>query len=401
MTCGPHVVSCRRRVRRRNVAGDQVDEERGAIAFGQRLLALLDTGSFTTSYKYALLLAILDATLEGTDAAGRPPQALHATDLGRRVFATYWTQARPFGDGGLLRQSKQRDLLVKIAELRAELSLPAGMPLEVARSRFPSEVDQLERDAVATVVRYPVPLLQRHGRRTGAHDEFLYRCPWTDGITPGRMRRPDFDDQLPLQLGVGQHLTALAGLVRPVIERAWLHHVARRNDDQVEELQLESFLFGASRVSLTPVRDPLLELQRGRCFYCDGERGPWDVDHFLPWSRWPDDRLDNLVVAHRRCNNAKRDALAAVDHLAAWWRRANDGPPDRHLEQVASATGWPRRTNRTLAAARGIYLHQPAGTVVWSGVERFEPLDLDAARAVLLSTGLDLAAEGERPGPFT
>lgn len=379
-----------------------MDDERGAIAFGQRLLALLDTGSFTTSYKYALLLAILDATLEGTDDAGRPPSTLHATDLGRRVFATYWTQARPFGDGGLLRQAPvgTRDLLVKIAELRSDLGLPSGVSLEVARAHFPDHVGRLEGEAVTRVIREPVPRLQRHGRGTGAGDEFLYRCPWTDGITPGRIRRPDFDDRLPLQPHVGQHLTALAGLVRPVIERAWLHHVARRNGDQVEELQLESFLFGAARVSLTPVRDPLLELQRGRCFYCDGERGPWDVDHFLPWSRWPDDRLDNLVVAHRRCNNAKRDALAAVDHLAAWWERANDGPADRHLDAVATTTGWPRRTARTLAAARGIYLHQPPGTVVWAGVERFEPLDLAAARAVLLSTDLDLAAEGDRPGPF-
>ena len=56
--CGPHVVSGRRRVRGRERCGGQVDDERGAIAFGQRLLALLDTGSFTTSYKYALLLAI-------------------------------------------------------------------------------------------------------------------------------------------------------------------------------------------------------------------------------------------------------------------------------------------------------------------------------------------------------
>ena len=66
-----------------------------AIAFGQRILELLDTGSFTASYKYAVLLALLDAVLEGTDDHGRPPTVLHGRDIGRRVLELYWPQARP------------------------------------------------------------------------------------------------------------------------------------------------------------------------------------------------------------------------------------------------------------------------------------------------------------------
>lgn len=71
-------------------------DDGAAIAFGQRILALLDTGSFTTSYKYAVLLALLDAVLESTDADGRPPTVLHARTIGRRVLELYWPQARDF-----------------------------------------------------------------------------------------------------------------------------------------------------------------------------------------------------------------------------------------------------------------------------------------------------------------
>src|SRR5213080_2876385 len=52
------------------------------------------------------------------------------------------------------------------------------------------------------------------------------------------------------------------------------------------------------------MRGPIIELQEGRCFYCAeglasrAGQTP-DVDHFIPWSRYPDDGLENLVVAAR------------------------------------------------------------------------------------------------------
>jgi 5-methylcytosine-specific restriction endonuclease McrA len=371
--------------------------ESSALAFGEKLLAILETGSFTTSYKYALLLAIFDATLETTGPEGQPPTVLHGRDLGRRVFELYWWQARPFGDQRALRQSGQRDLIVKIAELRDELELPEHISVDAARARHPEPVQRLEREVIATVVRYPIVLLQRFGTGAGAVDDrFIYDVSWDDQVRPATVHAPRFDDRLHLRPGAGEHLSSLAGLARPVVEREWLRHVARRNADQVEELQLESYLFGGRRIALEVVRGPLLELQVGRCFYCDGERGPWDVDHFLPWSRLADDRLDNLVVAHRRCNNDKRASLAALGHLDRWWHRSrHGGADDRRLAGIAQRLNWPRRPERTTAAARGLYLHQPAGTMLWRNrgeVEALDPRHLSA----ILSDRPSVAAEDRR-----
>jgi hypothetical protein len=36
------------------------------------------------------------------------------------------------------------------------------------------------------------------------------------------------------------------------------------------------------------------------------------VDHFVPWSRYPDDTLDNVVVADNRCNGFKSSSLAII-----------------------------------------------------------------------------------------
>jgi 5-methylcytosine-specific restriction endonuclease McrA len=368
-----------------------------SIAFGEKLLALLDTGSFTTSYKYALLLGLLDATLEGTEPGGEPPATLAGRDLGRRVFELYWRQARPFSEEGPLRQSKQRDIVVKLAELRAELAVPEHLTLDRARSRHPHAIDALEQETVATVVRYPIPLLQRFGTGSGAvEDRFIYDYSWQEGVSAGRVQQADFDDRLHLVGEAGEHLIALAGLARPVIEREWLRHVARRNADQVDELRLEAFLFGGERIPLLAVREPLLRMQGGRCFYCHGERGPWEVDHFLPWARWPDDRLDNLVVAHSRCNNDKRAALAGLHHLERWWRRLAPGTRDfRQLEEMATRLAWLRRPDRTAGGARGLYLHQPEGTMLWVARGEVEPLEHRLLTEILQPA--PLAAEDPAP----
>ncbi len=363
------------------------------IGFGEKLLALLGTGSFTTSYKFALLLAILDAAVEGTGSDGSPPSFLSGRDLGRRVLALYWRQTRPYTDRGPLRQSGQRDLVVKIAELRDRLGLPEHLSLEAARREHPAEIDDLERAVIATVIRYPIVLLQRFGTGAAAVDDrFIYDVTWDDSVSPARVHRPDFDDSLALVEGAAEKLAALSGMIRPVVEREWMRHVARRNGGDVDELRLEAFLFGGERISLEAVRKPLLGMQDGRCFYCRAERGPWEVDHFLPWSRWPDDRLDNLVVADRRCNNDKRAALPAVQHLERWSTRTlPTSSTSRQLATLAAELPWPRRSKSTTAGARGLYHHQPAGTMLWAGPGAVEPLDRDRLAAVFLD--LDVAAE--------
>src|SRR5262245_46020890 len=98
--------------------------------------------------------------------------------------------------------------------------------------------------------------------------------------------------------------------------------------NRLEESQLEAFLFGTDRIRTAKIRAGLWEIQRGRCFYCDtGVREPAraEVDHFIPWSRYPDDGLDNLVVADTGCNGFKSGSLAAAEHVARWARRFAQG----------------------------------------------------------------------------
>lgn len=367
-----------------------------AITFGHRVLALLDTGSFTTSYKYAVLLAVLDAVLEGTDDHGRPPTVLRGRDIGRRVLELYWPQARPFTEAGPLTQSRQRDVVAKIAEFRRAHAVAQHATIDRVRSEHPEAFVRLEREVVSTVLRYPIPLLQNVGAGGRAVAQpFIYTCGWTFGVSASTVHADSFDDRMHLVDGAGWHLAALAGLLRPVIEREWLQFVAIRNDADVEELRLQQFLFGAERIGLGALVEPLHAVQDGRCFYCERTAGGgWEIDHFLPWARLPDNKLDNLVLAHSRCNNDKRAALAGLDHLLRWTQRFDvAGRVGRALDEVAADTAWPRRPAATFASARALYLHQPAGTPLWVGrSDPIERLERDRLLTVLRSD-MGLAAE--------
>jgi hypothetical protein len=55
------------------------------FGFGERLLNLLDQGKFTATYKYAVLLALLDLCLENPKPDGSAPDCLTARQLAEKV----------------------------------------------------------------------------------------------------------------------------------------------------------------------------------------------------------------------------------------------------------------------------------------------------------------------------
>lgn len=236
----------------------------------------------------------------------------------------------------------------------------------------------------------PLPRLQTLGH---GHDPFLYSIAWDESIRKGDVGRyqrglaSPFDNRVHLAPGVGEDLVLLNGLLRPLIHREWAALVAKMN--QLEESRLEEFLFGSRRIALEPVRPGLQELQDNRCFYCDdrlrgsaGERA--QVDHFVPWARYPNDAIENLVVAHERCNRDKRDFLAASEHVARWRDRLDDDSPTAaDLLTIARKASWEADAGRSLRVARGIYLHLPASVPLWLRGREFVALEPERMVAML------------------
>lgn len=106
---------------------------------------------------------------------------------------------------------------------------------------------------------------------------------------------------------------------------------------------------------------------------------PCGTSSLVPWSRYPDDSLDNLVVADVACNGFKSNSLAAADHVARWARRFLVGSPEsQQLAELARQTAWEREPHKSASVARGIYLRLPADARLW--LRRREFVDPDEAR---------------------
>lgn len=374
---------------------DPVGEALDPLRFAEKLLALLDSGRFTATYKFATLTALIDVCVESVDPTGVPARSIPGRQVGRRVLELFWRHAVPYSadtQKRYLRHSTQAgDLVTRVTEFRERHQLPAGTTIDAARQRHPEDFTALENHVVETVIRMPLPKLQRFGTGSGVQeDRFLYGYSWPDEVPVGRIRAAGFDDTLHLRPGVGEWLVRLAGVLRPIVEQRWAAFVADRSRDVVEAAYLDDFLFGSPRTGLGRVRAPLLDAQNGTCFYCGAAATPSgsEVDHFIPWARHPDNGLHNLVAAHRRCNNAKRDSLASTSHLRRWVDRLRPGTAAAaHLVDLSAELRWPIDPTRGLGTARATYLWLPAGTLLWEGPGGYTPANPAEIRSSLLAPG--------------
>lgn len=377
-----------------------------ALRLAERLLLLLDQGSFAATYKYAVLLAMLDLCLEHTGTRGDPPDQLTTRQIAEKVTALYWPQARSYQGRAPLRQGGgeggQIGILSDILRLQQSLAEHERASLSAARARLraPEAWEALVWEVEWKLIEMPLPRLQVVG---GEEDRFLYDLSWGlerrrggSKVTVSRaeVRRYQrgeaggFDNNLRLRPGVGAALVALNGVLRPLLHRLWAQQVARLN--RLEEDTLQQHLFGAERVDLSPVRGDLRGLQGDRCFYCEETlRGAADVDHFVPWARHPDNAIDNLVAAHPACNRAKRDFLAGVDHLERWRRRA--GASAAELARIANRHDWEHAPERVWRVSQALYRPLPEGALLWEAGEIFSRLHRPRLHHVL---GLDPPSPG-------
>ncbi|MBP7868416.1 MAG: HNH endonuclease [Acidobacteria bacterium] len=355
------------------------------LAKAERLLALLDQGSFTATYKYAVLLGLMDLCLEKTARDGSAPDALTTRELAEKVVDLYWPQTSAFR-GETLRQNTGRPARILSDLLAFRDALPdPSLPLYRARRADPAGWERTVRQVEWTLILMPLPRLQTVGRET---EPVIYTLGWDLGI---EKRKADvlryqqtgagpFDNRILLLPGAGEALARLNGLLRPLVHRAWASMVARLN--ALDASRLEDFLFGVDRRALSAVRPDLVELQGGRCFYC-GSRlvSRAEVDHFVPFARHPDNGLANLVAADPRCNAHKRDFIAAGAHLGRWLERNRTREAD--LRGLAERKNLEDHPAETLGVARGLYLRLPPRTLLWDRENRFQPADPAALRTLL------------------
>lgn len=364
--------------------------ETNAIRFAEKVLALLDEGLFTATYKYAVLLGLLDLCLENVGRHGEPPDFLTTSQLADKVIELYWPHAVPFGgrkEAVVLLQNAgragaQAEIVLLIQQFRARLAAEhATGSLVQLRQRAPHEFARLRSRVEWKLIEMPLPRVQTIGNM---RDAFLYEIAWDTNVRRAdvqayqRGRPSDFDNRIQLRKGVGAYLIQFNALLRPLIHRQWAAMVARLNG--MEEARLERFLFGTARNPLNAVGPSLREMQAGSCFYCRRPlREPFEVDHFIPWSRYPEDGLANLVLAHHHCNNAKRDFVPATQHVVRWAERLAGGD----LISLQGELRWDAAIDQMRGVARGVYLRLPEDALLWVSARDFARPHLPELQRVL------------------
>ncbi len=227
----------------------------------ERVLQLLQEGRRSSTYKLAVLVALMDLCVERTDALGWPPTMLTTRQVAEKVIALYWPQVRPWGDARALMQNRGRRSRILRAVLslrdRATPILGAGAGMARVRAALPKEFAAAVKAVEWTLIDMPLPKLQRVG---GQDTGWLYRIGWDDGparATEARVREYQagdglrFDNRILLRPDVAMAFVRLHGLLRPFVEQEWTRQVAQIN--HLDHERLHGFLFRRDRANLGPV----------------------------------------------------------------------------------------------------------------------------------------------------
>jgi hypothetical protein len=266
---------------------------------------LLGEGLFSATYKYALLMALSDLSVELGDDSGSALE-IDTEKIAEKFIEYYWRQTLPFLGTDILRQNAGKPPVVVTLLLRARTKYGDSL---AAAQRDRAAWQSLIRQIAGNIRTMPLRFLQNVGRERLA---FLYDPP--AGIAPRK---------LSLFPGVAFCFRRFHGLLSELVQAAWAKWVRQQNLSLIgESADLHEFLFGARRATLLVVQGPIREVQGNRCFYCHKTMSQQvDVDHFVPWAFYPMDLGHNFVVAHRKCNSEKRERLASEEHLSAWVER--------------------------------------------------------------------------------
>ena len=292
------------------------------LAFLTKIEELLARGKFTSTYKFALLIALTNIAVEnGNDT--NDELEIEVDEIARQYLALYWSMARPYPRvNAILNQTtntERRATIITMLEEEVRHAQSSYQRLRVHRTLR----DALVGEARKTLAKDVLYRLQTVG---GTHDtaptceKFLYDHPQT-AAQCAKLKR------ITLEPGTAACLRRLRGVIIAMVQARWALFVRENNEQLSVDRELESFLFGATRSAVSLYAARFYDLQEGRCFYSGDklvgpERG--EVDHFIPWARYPFDSPFNLVLASRQVNNKMRDDLKPPEWRERWLRRNED-----------------------------------------------------------------------------
>lgn len=333
------------------------------LAFLVRLQRLLSESDFTATYKFALLMALADISVERGHDDVRSLD-IPVRDIAEKFIDYYWQQTMPYRSGisgpdqtsGILSQNMGTTAKVvsDIQKFRNAAHIDS-----IAKARQSKAFSKLVTSVAQTVSNQPVTYFQNIA---GGTDPFVY-----DRSATGVRLKP----------GVSSHLRKFHGLIQHMARDRWIRHI-KSNKRNIPILgqkdDLHSFLFETNRNALGIVSTNLSKLFNKKCFYCGSRISDKpDVDHFIPFSMYGRDIAQNFVLAHGSCNRSKSDVLAAKLHVENWLEQMGQHQDD--ISQIALDAGVISDKQTILSVAKWSYQQgHEAGAHAWLRKGEFESI---------------------------
>lgn len=276
------------------------------IKFLKQIQNILQSGTFTSTYKFALLISLVRLAIEQGEDSGHD-LVLDYLDIAEKFIDLYWKQSIPF-------QFNEYDPFI----LQQSTGLQAGIINDIknAQKQFKTLAAarknqifwlKLKKSVAATVKKMPVVFLQNIDRQTF---EFLYSLE-------------NSQKQLHLFPKVMYCLRQFSEIIEELCQKRWIDYIRgnRKNLLVLDGLpDLNEFMFAPNRSYLGQVANILIDLQQCQCFYCGKslKNRKYAVDHFIPWCLYPSDTGHNFVLADDLCNSQKSNSLASEYFLEQW-----------------------------------------------------------------------------------
>lgn len=315
---------------------------------------ILQSGTFTSTYKFALLMSLTRLAIEQGQDSGEN-LSLSYQDIAEKFIEIYWKQSLLFQfnqhDPFILQQStgKQASIVNIIRNAQQQFKTIAAARRDILFW------EKLKKTIAATVKQMPVVYLQNVNGQTY---EFLYRLQ-------------DSKQQLILLPQVMYCLRQFSEIIEELCQKRWIDYI-RANRQNLVVLDglpdLNEFMFAPSRSQLNAVANVLVDLQESRCFYCNKpmKKGNYAVDHFIPWSMYPSDTGHNFVLADSHCNSKKSNFLASDEFLYKWQERNEE--QDLIIVDRISGLGFLTDKDRSHRVAEWAYAQAKENNyVLWGG----------------------------------
>lgn len=305
---------------------------------------VLSLGKKSSTYKLGLLRALVDFVIE--QPAQEPRNGFHripAIELARRVLGLYWRPVRLGIQQGTQGTEK---IPATIDELAASGVAVPGVELASERSGLPLMNWIETTEAIPPAIVHA--LIEVRGVLLGQPIQYLHNVPggevgifsllmqglpasadyeasrkaaMTAGARPRGSSWAELLASEPADLVLSarsyEEITEVRFWLRDSINIRWARECEGYRGAPVP---LEAFEFGE------PARDSLIVQSVKRlytsiglktCLYSDQPLPPsWDLDHLLPWSRFPVDLFWNLVPAHPDMNRGKGGKFDLLPRLA-------------------------------------------------------------------------------------